>query len=245
MQKNLVEWDSKLFEKNVFEIRNEDYFDQNEFKEIDERCIFDQTFMSYIKVNSTELEKIHFLEDLGFNYMESQYEVKKIITEPYKTSPFSKHCLLKSLGCSDKEMIKKIEYIITTSFDTDRYYLDPKFDKKYSGLRYKNWFLNSLYDQNYLTNYYIAKRKGDLIGFLMVKNEFDKIYLALGGVSNEFKGFGFYASLLTDYLNQAFSQGHKTIYSSISSHNLEILNIYIYLGFGVVDEKIVMRKIYE
>lgn len=245
MQKHLVDWDTKLFNKNVFEVQNNDYFDKTELKDIDNSCYSDGAFMSFIKVNNLDLEKIHYLEELGFNYMESQYEVKKTLTAPYKVSPFSKHCTLQVLEYSDKRTIEYIERIVTTAFDTDRYYLDPKLDKEYSGLRYKNWFLNSLNDQNFSTYYYMSNKLDEIIGFLMVKHESKGIYLALGGISNDFKGFGFYASLLIDYLNYAFSQGFKNFYSSISSHNLEILNIYIYLGFSVVDEKIVMRKIYQ
>ena len=245
MQKHLVDWDTKLFNKNVFEIQNNDYFDRAELKEIDKSCYLDKAFMSFIKVNNLELEKIHYLEELGFNYMESQYRLKKMLTAPYKVSPFSKHCVLQAVDYSDIKTLENIENIVTTTFDTDRYYLDPKLDKKYSGLRYKNWFINSLNDQNYSIYSYVSKKHDDIIGFHMVKQEANDIYLALGGVSNDYKGYGFFASLLTDYLNYAFSQGFKKFYSSISSHNLEILNIYIYLGFSVVDEKIVMRKIYQ
>jgi len=245
IQKHLVEWDTTLFNKKVFEIQDNDFFDRNELKEIDISCYSDQAFLSFIKVNNHDLEKIHYLEELGFNYMESQFEVEKILAAPYNVSAFSKHCSLQVLDYSDTKTIEKIENIITTAFDTDRYYLDPKLDKKWSGLRYKNWFLNSFNEKNFSSYCYKSKKEDKIIGFLMVKHELKGIYLALGGISNDFKGFGFYASLLIDYLNYAFSEGNKKFYSSISSHNLEILNIYIYLGFNVVGEKIVMRKIYQ
>ncbi|KUL02511.1 MAG: hypothetical protein XE11_1734 [Methanomicrobiales archaeon 53_19] len=245
MQKCLVDWDTTLFNKNVFEIHDSDSFDRRELKEIDNSCYFDEAFMSFMKVNNHDLEKIHYLEELGFNYMESQYEVEKSLAVPYKVSPFSKHCSLHVLDYSDTKTIENIENIIITAFDTDRYYLDPKLDKRCSGLRYKNWFLTSFDDQNFSTYYYTSRKQDKIVGFLMVKTEPNEVYLALGGISHDFKGYGFYASLLIDYLNYAFSQGNKKFYSSISSHNLEILNIYIYLGFSVVDEKIVMRKIYQ
>jgi len=245
MQKYLVEWDTKLFNKNVFEIQNTDYFNQNELKEIDESCYSDNAFMSFIKLNNRDFEKIHYLEELDFRYMESQYKLKKRLTKAYKNSPLSRHCLLQRLDYSDEKTIEKIEEIITTTFDTDRYYLDPKLDKNYSGLRYNNWFLNSFNDDKYSTDVYISKKSGDIIGFQMVKKESDEIYLMLGGVSKEYKGYGFIASLLIDYFNYIFSYGIKTVYSSISSHNLEVFNIYMYLGFSLIDEKIVMRKIYE
>ena len=88
MQKHLVDWDTKLFSKNVFEIQNNDYFDRAELKDIDNSCYSDGAFMSFIKVSNLDLEKIHYLEELGFNYMESQYEVKKTLTAPYKVSTF-------------------------------------------------------------------------------------------------------------------------------------------------------------
>lgn len=244
MQKQLVEWDTKLFDKNVFEIQNTDYFNKNELKEIDESCYSDNAFMSFIKLNNRDFKKIHCLEKLGFNYMESQYGLKKILSEAYPSSPLSKHCLLQRLDYSDGNTISQIEEIITTTFDTDRYFLDPQLDKKYSGLRYKNWFLNSFHDKKYSTDAYISKKNGDVIGFQMVKNESDETYLMLGGVSKKYKGYGFIASLLIDYFNHVTSRGFKTVFSSISSHNIEVFNIYIYLGFNVVDEKIVMRKIY-
>jgi hypothetical protein len=245
MEKRLVDWDTKVFKKNVFEIQNTDFFDRNRIKEIDESCNSNEAFMSFIKVKNHEFDKIHYLEEIGFNYMESQYEIVKILTVPYKVSTYSKYCSLRLLDHSDGKTVDKLTNIITTIFDTDRYYLDPQLDKKYSGMRYKNWFLNSLSDEKFLTYYYLSKKDNNIIGFLMVKMESNEIYLALGGISNNFKGFGFYTSLLTDYLNQVYLNGVKKIFTTISCHNLEILNIYINLGFSVVDEKIVMRKIYH
>ena len=57
MQKNLVEWDTKLFDKNVFEIQNTDYFDKNELKEVDESCSNDYAFISFIKLNNRDYKK--------------------------------------------------------------------------------------------------------------------------------------------------------------------------------------------
>ena len=245
MQKNLVEWDTKLFDKNVFEIQNTDYFDKNELKEVDESCSNDYAFISFIKLNNRDYKKIHYLEERGFNYMESQYELKKVITKTSPVNPLSRHCLFERLDYSDKNTIDEVIKIITTTFDTDRYFLDPKLDKKYSGLRYKNWFLNSFHDEKYVAYVYRSKKTGDVIGFMMVRNESNETYLMLGGVSVEYKGYGFMVGLFTDYLNYAFSQGIKTAYTYISSHNLDIFNICIYLGFCLTEEKIVLRKIYE
>ena len=64
MQKHLVDWDTKLFNKNVFEVQNNDYFDKTELKDIDNSCYSDGAFMSFIKVNNLDFEKIHYLEDL-------------------------------------------------------------------------------------------------------------------------------------------------------------------------------------
>lgn len=159
MEKHLIEWDTKLFNRNVFEIQNTKYLDKNELNEIDKSCSIEDAFMSYIKLNNWELEKIHYLEGLGFNYMESQYKLRKVLTKEYPSSPLARHCLLKRLDYSDKKTIRAIEEIITTTFDTDRYYLDPKLNKEYSGLRYKNWFLNSLQDKQFSTDIYISKKK--------------------------------------------------------------------------------------
>ncbi len=245
MQKHLVEWDTNLFSKNVFEIQNTEYFNKNELDEIDTSCYTDNAFMSYIKLDNRDFKKIHYLEELGFNYMESQYRLKKLLTKEYLSSPLSRHCLLQRLDYSDENTIEAIEEIITTTFDTDRYFLDPKIDKKYSGLRYKNWFLNSFHDKEFATDVYFSRKSRDVIGFQMVKEGTDETHLMLGGASKKYKGYGFIASLLTDYLNYALSQGLKTVFSSISSHNIEVFNIYIYLGFSLIDEKIVMRKIYQ
>ncbi|WAI01203.1 hypothetical protein [Methanogenium organophilum] len=245
MKKDLIEWDTKLFHKNVFEIQNTDYFSKPELKEIDESCSIDNAFMSFIKLNSRDFRKIHYLEELGFNYMESLYELKKEISIKYPDSFYSKHCFLQRLDYSDQKAVHEITKIITTTFDTDRYFLDPKLDQKYSGLRYKNWFLNSFDDENYLTYVYLSKKNRDIIGFSMIKNESDEMHFMLGGVSEKFKGYGFIVGLLTDCLNSAFSQGIKVATTSISSHNLDVFNVYIHFGFHLTDEKIVMRKIYE
>lgn len=200
--------------------------------------------MAFIKVDSKDIKTIHLLEKLGFNYIGCQYKISVRLEKAYDI-PHYKHFYLKKVEKSDVRAIEGISKIAETTFVTDRYYIDPEIERGLSGKRYKNWLINSFKDESYETYKYCFKSNNKIAGFLMIKREESEINLALGGVAPRLKGVGIYLSLLIEYLNRYYLGGEKSVYGLSSGLNIDVFNMYNYLGFSIVDQKVVLRKIYK
>jgi ribosomal protein S18 acetylase RimI-like enzyme len=242
---DFVSWDSNLLDKPVFEINYENQLDHHNISILDKECQEKKTFMTFLKIKNADIATIHFLESLDFNYMESQFKIMKNMKGLLENNIYNRFFDLKKIDGYNKSEISSILRIINTTFTTDRYHLDPQIPRQKSNKRYENWFLNALNNEKYTTFIYQNKKNNEIYGFLMVKEEEGGIYLGLGGVNENYKGYGIYTNLLTDYLNYAYSIGQKKFQTYISSHNIAVFNIYIYFGFHITEETIVMRKIYE
>lgn len=236
--------DSKLFARNIFEINYEKDLTFAHLKDIDNECRLCNAYLVFIKVNSEDIKTIHFLEKLGFNYMECKYKLRIRLQKAYDI-PHYKHFYLKKIEKLNIKSVEEISKIVETTFVTDRYYIDPKIEKGLSGKRYKNWFINSFDDESYETYKYCFKSNNKIAAFLMIRREKSEIELVLAGVAPQFKNIGIFPSMLIEYLNMCYLWGEKSFYGFISGLNIDVFNIYNYLGFKIVDQKIVMRKIYE
>lgn len=240
----IVPWDTELIGNNVYEINYKNNFTFNELKKIDDFCYENKAHLSFIKVNGSDINTIHSLEKLGFNYIESQFEMRKEMKKKYELPHYDKLFSLSLVEISDTDSVKAICDIAKSTFDTDRYYIDPKIDNKISGKRYCNWILNSLGDEAYNLYEYKSRKTDEVVSFYLTKNDRTRIYLALQGVSPSMKGKGISLSMLIDYFNSHFAEGKNSFYTFVSGINRDALNEHIYLGFRIVNQTIVLRKYY-
>ena len=144
----------------------------------------------------------------------------------------------------DESDVEEILYIVRNSFNTDRFYVDPLIDKKISSIRYENWFMNNLNNPDY--DYYkiYSKKDNKILGFQMVKNG-NPSYLALGGIHPNYQGKGLFGLLYAKLFNERFEKGEKHFLGSVSSLNIEAVNLNFFFGAKVKEFKIVLRKIYD
>ena len=179
----LLPWDSELFKRNILEISElieckADVFNKLELKYSEDY----DPFMVFVKVNGEDISKIHFLEQMGFRYIETQFHIQKRLTHKYDLNVPIKIDLAREID------LVEILKIAKTTFDTDRYYIDPDFDKNISGSRYFNWINNNWYKENYFL--YKFELYSNIVGFAFVQQQDKIVYYLLGGVSQENKGLG-------------------------------------------------------
>lgn len=246
MDKNycIVPWDTKIMDMNVFQINYVPNLKYIELKTIDNKCSAENAGLSFIKVPGNDIDTIHALEKLGFNYIESQYEMHNIMKCKYKIPHYDKLFSISLVENWDTKSLGIICNIAKQTFDTDRYYIDSQVETHVSGERYQNWILDSFNDSNYRLYKYASLKTGDICSFYLVKKEGDITYLALQGVKPSMKGKGIGLSMLIDFFNYYYEIGNKRFYTIISGINDAALNEHIYLGFKIKTQKIVMRKIY-
>ena len=191
------------------------------------------------------MKALHYLEDNGFHFMETQFHVSKSL-QNYITPKF-KFCLKNPLEQREIEKDEKkwkaiIALMTDDMFHTDRIYLDPKIQKGISCKRYQNWIMDLVYDPE--SHLYVYLQQSDLIGFGVVKiNYAEKVVdVLLEGILEKYqrKGFGcrMYDCALKSYQNL----GLEKLETARSSNNVSILNLDHAFGYKIEKAEYVLRK---
>jgi ribosomal protein S18 acetylase RimI-like enzyme len=82
----------------------------------------------------------------------------------------------------------------------------------------------------------VSRLKGEIVGFTVLKKLSDEsCEIQLGAVSPQFQSLGISVSLYLYTAFHAISKGFKTMEGSISSVNLNSLNMFLFLGARLND----------
>jgi len=245
MEIKKIPWDSEIIGKNVIEI----VFDKKDMDNLDTslKCISADAekykpYMSVVKLDILNIKAIHSFEDLGFRFIETQFKMSKKITKKLSSLSYGGLEFVKIAKDDSSGMIDEVYDIAKSSFDSDRFYIDPALSKDISGKRYINWIKNSLDNDEY--SLLALKSKEKVVSFLLVRNFEGKRYLALGATIPKYKKMGLHVVILSRAINQVIDAGIKSFYGIVSAQNKDATNILIYLGFKIEDAKVVLRKIH-
>lgn len=234
---DLIPWDSKVIGKNVLEINNDFDLDNDEYNKTEAKIVSEYSpFMIFCKVPIHDIVRIHYLEEAGFRFMETQFHIVRKIQEKFS--------IKSDIECSPYQEgdLPKIIEIAKTTFDTDRYSIDPYIGREIAGQRYANWILNSINNkENILLKYSL---ENEIIGFHLIKVSGKIAHALLGGVREDYKssGAGVFINLLLN--NYLYSMGLKSIDTYISAANIGIFNIDIYMQYKIKDVTAVLRKVF-
>ncbi len=167
-----------------------------------------------LKVNP--LSSKEDIQQLGFYYVDT-------LIEPFcKESDFRPHSH-PSAYLQDQMTSKELEPLVLGVFKHGRFHRDFNLDPHLSDLRYLNWASQ-------------LNQSGQLIGLGFDQNligffAFDKAKILLHSILPTYQGKGLGKYLWTPACQRLFAQGNSEIYSSVSTANLAIVNLYISLGF--------------
>ena len=239
------EIDSLIFGKNVLKLDEIDLSVDFQKFEKDYKEEYDPKYV-YTKLPVTDIDKIHFLENNGFEFIECQLQLFKRLTHLYDTSIYEKDMLLKLEEVDSENDLEEIQQISDITFDVDRIYIDSKLDKELAKKRYHLYIRNSLLEKNQRLDKLVDINNDRIIGFhtLMYKNN-DAVLVLLGAVSPDYQKTGA-NNVLDRYLyNELFRLGRKNITTHISARNIKVLNyVQKILEFKIRQTFIVLRKIY-
>lgn len=242
MEIRLEELDSIAFGQNVLKIND-----------IDENIDFSQFELNYIekynpkyvytKIDIEDISKIHYLEQNGFEYIETQLQLFKRLTELYDTTAYDGIIKLETVQENDLQEINKISDVV---FDIDRIFIDEKINNSIAQTRYHLYLKNSLEKENQRFDKLIDISTCKIIAFhtLMYKDE-KSVLLLLGGILPEYHSTG--ANYALDYYvyNELYKSGHKNITTHVSARNIKVMNYLIkVLGFKFKKSFVVLRKVY-
>ena len=176
------------------------------------------------------------LSKMGFAMIETQLNISK----KYKDFNFDDR-LVKLLynhvsDCivtAEDDLNRILMKMTPDMFSTDRIYLDPHFSHDCSCRRYANWMKSEFRENRAIIK--IIMYDGIEIGFGMSRGKGGISYGLLGGIYEgvQAEGYGFLTACA------GFITAHKSnnpfikTYTSISSNNLPMLQIYNYLNFKI------------
>lgn len=239
MRVQLEPIDSLVLGRNVLTVK--DFHIHEDFAEF-ERAYRHEHDPLYVacKIPASDLRAIHQLEAAGFQYIEFQISaagrVKKhdLSMQPYR-----------SVEVTTSEDLAAVLEIASTSFEHDRFAVDPSLGRPFSGDRYRRYVEKSFHSPDeYLHK--LCLPDGEIAAFITFRMLGpEEGALVLGAVKNEYKSFGL--GLLNDFyaINELQRMGAKRFSGAWSGINYPILNTEIRgLGVRITSTAVVLRKLY-
>lgn len=205
-----------LFEKG-------DSFDDYPGAEIEKRFRY-----SVAKIPSENLTLLHKLEAIGYNYIETQFNICVAASEIGRIDKkwnkiIDETDYRKVTNADQLEII--LSNINTGLFHYDRISLDEKLGREKSAVRYCNW-IQDLYSDS-ATEIFCLLKHGNTAGFFIIRDGLNNsIHSIIAGVFNKYQGQGLSVAVIYFYLKLAKERNAKNVFTSFSSNNIAMLNSF-------------------
>jgi hypothetical protein len=240
-------WEKRNFGYDVIEITiNNDDLDNVDYliKEIDGICL--KCNYVVVKFPVGNLQLLHTLQDIGFYFMETQFELGMNVKDYSVPALFARYIDSVYYEEIDKDVnkwIKVINKIEAGMFSTDRVYLDPALNKDVALKRYRNWMMDYINNPN-ASLYTLNGKKGkEIMGTGIYTIEGQVMHGIIGGMFSRYQNFGIGVAI-THFLMQTASKKEIKVYlTKISSNNMVNLRLHSAFGFLLKNEQYVMRKV--
>jgi len=136
---------------------------------------------------------------------------------------------LRRVGAED---VAALATIARETFQTDRFHLDPHLPGDRADARYAGWVERGFAGGDRLYAYETAA--GESVGFYLVRGEPGaEVDLSLAGVTPRHRRTGLGATMYSDMLVLCRDEGFRTAVTSMSANNLDVLNVFMRLGFTI------------
>ncbi|TMV50784.1 GNAT family N-acetyltransferase [Paenibacillus mesophilus] len=234
-------WEKKNINKSTLEInfKHGDNFD-------DLFRVLDSHKYDYIvaKVPIVEPSLLKNLQDIGFRFCETQLSLFKNLKKNLNID----NTILKmgeklqlTYVSSKNELQDIIDNLRDDMFSTDRIALDHNFGIEISNRRYKNWIYDEFHNNN--TEIIRINKKDAALGFFMAKLKGDEtVQVLLGGVYSQYQGMGLGYSIVLKPIERYLSMGKTIIRTKVSSNNLEVLKLYISMGYQIENMEYILVR---
>ena len=235
--------DSVAFGKNILKIENIDI--SVNFNDFEDRYIKEYSpLYVYARIPIEDLQKIHYLENCGFNYVETQFKMKKRLSKLEDMSIFNDEYLYTPVT-----NVNEIPYICEISdkiMNVDRMILDEKLEKKSAQKRYHLYIKKSFENKEEHLYKFIYKPTNEVIGYHTEKLIDDNnILFYIGGIVPEYQKTGATFALEYSVFNNLYLSGFKKIITHISAANYNIINFEMRtVGFKPIQTYVILRKVY-
>jgi RimJ/RimL family protein N-acetyltransferase len=225
---SIVPWDSEVFGFPVAQIDRIELADAAEASAAYHH--FEQwrdglaVRMVTCRLDHFALQESMFLEGCGFRFVELVYRPSLCLE--HTDFPESELVIEPALPAD----LPEIEAIAGDAFSTGRYLLDWRLNPAHSHLRYRNWVRSSATSAN--QEVLKGSLHGQIVGFFIIERRADQsVYWHLTAMAKRWQGQGLGKRLWQAFAMRARLDGASRIETTISGHNLPVMNLYARLGF--------------
>jgi RimJ/RimL family protein N-acetyltransferase len=226
---SIVPWDSEIFGFPVAQIEriviNRDGDHADAMRRLHSWFARKDVRLASCRLASDNLHESMLLEAHGFRFVEMVYRPT--------LSPIPLiECGSDDLVIAEAAMqdLPAIEAIAAGAFATSRFLIDWRLDPNVSNRRYRTWVRNSFEggQQRVLK----ATVLGAIVGFFVIEHRADRsTYWHLTAIAPGWQGKGLGKRLWSAMVARHCAEGVERIETTISAHNVTVMNIYARLGF--------------
>jgi hypothetical protein len=173
-----------------------------------------------------QLVESAFLESKGFRFIELNYrpEFRKLSS---RTIPGTEDLLIRQAERADQITISAIAGQI---FEAGRFHQDPLIGAAIGNARYRAWASTAF--ENPKQTVFKCLHREQVVAFFVVESpEADRRFWSLVGLAPGLAGAGLGRRVWQAMLRWHQQEDVETVYTSISSHNTAVHNLYVSLDF--------------
>lgn len=230
--KNFVydEWLAQILQQDVYQLvvdddlvkktRDEASREYELLRELQSRCVF-----IYSKVSPEALSAVSFLEERGFNLIDTNVIFDKVIVP---TDDFTSHCTVRFAVPEDQNQVGELA---SRSFIYSRFHLDSAFPREVADMIKAEW-VKSYFAGNRGNNMVVALADEIVVGFLLLLYGKDgALVIDLIAVDEEHRRKGVAEGMIA----YAESQCHGFTRISVGTQlaNTPSMRLYEELGFKI------------
>jgi RimJ/RimL family protein N-acetyltransferase len=188
-----------------------------------------------IRIAQCRIAESFFLEDRGFRFIELNYvpyfddlQLAKVPTSEIEILP---------AASADRTYLAALA---GRSFQIGRLHQDPRVNSAAASRRYGQWVQRAFDNPN--QRVLKCVRAGYIVGFFVVEMpEPNGRFWSLIGFDPDFTGRGLGYSTWNAMLRYHQLEGVRKRTTSISSHNIAVMNLYVKLGFRFSEPQITLH----
>jgi ribosomal protein S18 acetylase RimI-like enzyme len=235
----VVPWDTVTFGFVVAEIRSFEAGDDDDARAALEAfaswCTDRDARLVSCRLDHDRLRESIALEAAGFRFIEMVYEpVLELLGNPAR--PEHPVAIEPATGAD----LDAIEAIARSAFTTGRFALDPRLDPELSRRRYAGWVASSFAGSSQVV--LKATLDDELVGFFIVEDRPEgRAYWHLTAIAPAWQGRGIGRSVWLAMLQRQLVSGATSVRTTISAHNVAVLNLYARLGFRFEAPKVTLH----
>ncbi len=200
-------------------------------------CTANGVRLAACRLDHLQLAESMALEANGFRFIETVYRPR--LDELGAPSGAPTGVTIQPATAADASAIQAIAAEV---FATGRFRLDHRLPPELSGRRYAEWVRTAFHDdrQSVLT----AAIDGALAGFFIVERRpDDSMYWHLTALGSAFQGRGVGLRVWRSMIDLHAAAGVTSIETTISGHNLAVMNLYARLGFRLSSSAMTFHRV--